>query len=77
MVYLGKSDKMIKISGKVDKSNTMYFVVMFRSLFLRNNFSSLNKENKLLYPDCELVIQGLLTPQCLTCQTIAQLNRFL
>ena len=34
MVYFGKSDRMIKISGKVDKSDTYkWFTVIFRSLF--------------------------------------------
>ena len=43
------------------------------------------EENKLLYPDCELVIQGLLTlsfwnrkhNQCLTCQTTCMVNHIL
>ena len=33
MVDLGKSDKMIKISGKVDKSNTDNCIIIFRSSF--------------------------------------------
>ena len=33
MVDFGESDKMIKISGKVDSSNTINLLVIFHSLF--------------------------------------------
>ena len=33
MIYFGESGKMIRISGKVDKTHTTGLVVIFRSLF--------------------------------------------
>ena len=45
MVDFGKSDKMIKISGKVDKSNTTDLVVIFCSLFNEELLSLKKEEN--------------------------------
>ena len=38
MVDFHKSDKMIKISGKVDKSNTMALVVNFQLIFISDRY---------------------------------------
>ena len=47
MVDFGESDKMIKINGKVDKSDTTGLLVIFRSLFTElRQTKYFSKENK-------------------------------